>query len=83
MVHSADDFRSHVTRSTTSLLRIAFFSLTGHTEVSNSEIAVLFEDQILRFEISVDNSFGVNILKAEDDAARHKFLLEREVLACS
>ena len=77
MVHSADDLRSHVSWSATGLLRIAFFPFASHSEVSNSEVAVLFKNQILGFEVSMDDSFGMDVLKAEHYTPCHEFWLEK------
>lgn len=72
MIHPTNDLRSHISGSSTSLFRVAFFPLACNPKVSNPQISVFFKDQVLRFEVSVDDSFGVDILKAENNAPCHK-----------
>ena len=82
MVHPAYYFRSHVAGSSTCLFGVALLLLPGHSEIGNSEVAVLLEDQVLGFEVAVDGPFGVDVLEAEDDAAGHEFWVRGGVLAC-
>ena len=57
MVHSADDFRSHVARSPAGLFRVAFLLLASHSKICDSKISILFKDQVLRFEVSMNDAF--------------------------
>jgi hypothetical protein len=47
VVHSADDFWGHVARGSACLLGVVLFTFTGHSEVGDSGIAVLLEDNVL------------------------------------
>lgn len=73
MVHPADDLRSHITWSPAGLLWIALFSFAGHPKISNSEVTVLFKNQILRLKVPMDDSLGVDVLKSQNDATRYEF----------
>ncbi len=73
MIHSADDLRSHIARCTTGFLRIVFLFLPGYSEVSDSQVAALLEDKVLRLEISVNDPLRVDILKPKDDATSDEF----------
>ena len=73
MVHSANDFRSHVARSATGLFRVAFFLLASHSKICDSKISILFKNKILRFEVSMDDSFWVDVLQTQNNAACNEF----------
>lgn len=63
VILAAHDFRSHVTRSSRCVFRVVRIPDSGDTEICEAEVSVFFKHQILRFDIPMDNSFVVNILK--------------------
>ena len=68
MVHPANDLRSHIARRPTGLLRVAFLLLPRHSKVSDPQVPIFLEHQILRLQISMDNPFRVYELESIDDA---------------
>lgn len=75
MVHFADDFGSHVAGSATGVLRVVWFDFSGYPQVSDPEVATIINNQILWFEITVNDLLAVQILEGEDDAGHEKFSL--------
>lgn len=73
MVHSADDFRSHVARSAAGLFRVVLSSLPCHSEVSDPQVSIFLENQVLRLEISMNDPFRVDKLQTQDDTPYQKF----------
>lgn len=72
MVHSADDLWGHVAWRPAGFLWVVVFHPPGHAEVSHPQIPIFFEDQVLRFEVSVDDALGVDILQRQNNAGHHK-----------
>ncbi len=54
---------SHVTRSSWCVFGVVGIPDSSNPKISKAEISVFFKHQILRFDVSMDNSFIVNILK--------------------
>jgi hypothetical protein len=77
VVHLADDFRSHVSWGSTRILCIVGLDLPRNAKISHPQIASIIKDQILRFQITMDNFTSVHILETEHDAGEEKagFLL--------
>ena len=73
MVLPAHDFGSHITRCPRSLLRVFWAPLPRDSEVCNSQVAVLLEDKVLRFDVSVYNGVSVDKFEPQYDAGRKKF----------
>lgn len=47
-------------------------NLSRNTEVSHKEVAILVEHQILRLDVSVDNTLPMDVLQGQDDAGSHE-----------
>lgn len=68
MIFVTHHFRSHVTWSSTRIMGVVLLPLSGDSEISDSDIAIRFHDQIFWFDISVDNFIGVQIVQSQYDA---------------
>ena len=55
MVHPADDFGCHVAWSSTGFFRVAVLVKTGHPEVSDTQVSIVLEDEVLGLQIAVDD----------------------------
>ena len=66
-------FRCHVTRSTRGILRVLRVPKSGNSQISNAEIALLVEDQVLRLDVSMKNGVLVEVLEAEEHAGNEEF----------
>lgn len=68
-------FRSHIDRSSTGLIpkmgSVVGF-LFGNAEISESGISVFLEDDVLGFEVFVDDVHGVDVLECHQDAGYDK-----------
>jgi hypothetical protein len=61
------DLRSHVKRSARACSEIPVSNLSSNAKVNNlalSKVLVTFKQDVLRFEISVYNSFGVDVVQS-------------------
>jgi hypothetical protein len=68
-----NDFWSHVARSSRGVLLVVGRVYPGDAHVGQPEIAFRIEDQILRFDVSVEDTVIMQVLQAEGDAADEKF----------
>lgn len=71
----AQHLGSHVTRSATCVQSLLAVFGPCNAEVGEPEVAQLIKDQILRFDVSVENSPFVNVLNRGDDAGDQKLRL--------
>lgn len=72
MVHLADDLRGHVAGCPTGVLSVIGLGFSRDTEVCDSDVAALVEDEVFGFEVAVYDPAGVHILEAEDDTGDEK-----------
>ena len=73
MVHLADNLRSHIARCPGSILFIFRRIFSRHSHICKSEVSFWVENEVFRFDISMNNIVLVKILKTEKDAADKKF----------
>ena len=83
MIHPTDNFRSHISRSTTCLFRISFFPLPSNPKISDPEIPIFLKHQILRFKIPMNSPLAMYILESQYDTPSNKFYIISVILACS
>lgn len=77
----ANHLRRHVPRSTACVLAVVIPHLSRNSEVSNADIAIIIEHEVLRLQVSVNNSFGVEVLQANDNVRNEEFSLRLVKLA--
>ncbi len=65
-------FRRHVPRSPTSLMCILRPPIPGNPKISNPAVPLLIEDDILRFQIPVDDIFWMQIVQSFHNATNDK-----------
>jgi hypothetical protein len=75
MILAAHDLWSHIAGSTTSVSVIVWFDNTGNTQVCGTQVALVIKDQILRFDVAVDNIIEMEILKSNQNASDKKLSL--------
>ena len=74
---------THVARRAAGVRAVLGFHEASNTEISESEVAVLLEDQVLRFEVSMDDLPVVNILQRHHDAGHEEPYLAEAYWWCS
>ena len=62
MILTTHDFGSHVTWSARGLLRVIRVPDTSNPEVGDVEVSSLIKDQVLWFDVPMNNTIVVNIL---------------------
>lgn len=75
-VFKVDDFRRNIAWSTTPDKEVLFFiAVSSKAKVSNDTIVVIFfpQDDVLRFEISVHDSFVMHVLKSFQECFHDSF----------
>ena len=75
MIFSANDFRRHIARCTTSILMIILTYLSGNTQIRNPQITLRIEDHIFRLHIAMYDFIFMKILQANDHIGNKKFSL--------
>ena len=81
MVLLAEDLGGHIAGGPARLLGILFLIMPGYTEISNSQISQFIQDDVLRFNISVNDVTLVKVVKCLQQAADKEFgLLLSELL---
>jgi hypothetical protein len=73
MILSEEDFRSHVARRATGLVGVLHLPIPCHSHVGDSAITFGVEDDVLGFDIPMDDVIFMEIAEALHDAANHKF----------
>lgn len=63
MVLLAEDLGGHIAGGPARLLGILFLIMPGYTEISNSQISQFIQDDVLRFNISVNDVTLVKVVK--------------------
>ena len=63
MVLSAHHLWSHVSRSATGLTRVVGRQDPCHTEISQTKVAFVVKDEILRLDVPMDDELCVDSLK--------------------
>ena len=63
VVLAAHYFWRHVARSAARVLVVLSLLKARDAEVSHTQVAMLVKDQILRFNVSMDNTLRVNVLE--------------------
>lgn len=64
--------RCHVPRSTTGVRCVVRSPHSSNTQVSHSAIPSRVEDDVLRLDVSMDDSVVVQVFKTHDDAPDHE-----------
>lgn len=73
MAFSQHDLRSHIPWGSTGVLVVVLSHHSRDAEVSEPQVAIGVEDQILWLEIAMDNAMAVEVLQGEDDAGEEEF----------
>lgn len=68
MVLLAEDLRRHVAGSATCFFGVVFLVKPGDSEVSDSEVPILVEHDVLRLDISVNYAFLVEVVESLQQA---------------
>ena len=68
VVLAAHDLRSHITRRARSVLRVLRIPQTCNTQISDPQVAILVEDQVLWLDITMQDGILVKIFEAEEHA---------------
>lgn len=55
MILPQQHFRGHVTGRATSLMRVLSFPVPCDSQISNTTISVFIKDDILRFDVAMDD----------------------------
>lgn len=61
MVLSEQDFRCHVTWCATRLMRVLTLPISGYAEVCDPTVSALIEDDVLGFDVAVDDVVLVQV----------------------
>ena len=64
MVLLAEYLRGHIAGGPARLLRVLFLIVPGYTEIGNSQISQLIQDDVLRLNISVNNVSLVEVVES-------------------
>ena len=64
---------THVSRSSTGVRRVLWFEISRYSKVCESQVSLIVEDQVLRFDVSVYDSVFVNELEGENQASHEEF----------
>lgn len=73
MIFSVNYFRSHIARCPTRIRIVLFSKNSSNSKVSQSEVALRIENQILRLDVPVDNLITMEVLKGQKDATDKEF----------
>lgn len=73
MVGLGDDLRGHIAWRPASICGIVWFALSRNAQVGDSEVSLLIEHEVFRFEIPVNDPVGMHILKTDYNASDEKF----------
>jgi hypothetical protein len=73
MVLAIDDFGSHVARSARRVLIVVRRKYASHPQISQAKVSLGVKNQILRFNVAVDDVILMQILQAQYDAAYKEF----------
>lgn len=66
MILPLHNLRSHISWCSRCVFLVLSFHSPRDAKISNSQVALLVKNEILRFEISVDYVLFVEVLKGED-----------------
>lgn len=72
MICSAYDFRCHVAGRAACVLEVSLGHVAGYPEICDLWVSFVIEDQVLGFEVAMDNALGVQILEAENGTSQEK-----------
>jgi hypothetical protein len=72
VVLSAHHFGSHVAWGSRGVLSILLSPVPGDSEISDSQVALIIDDQVLRLDVSVDNLFIVAVLETSHQACNEE-----------
>lgn len=73
MILSTHDLRSHISRRSWRVLRILRCPLSRDTKVGDSHVTVRIHEQVLRFNISMNDTVVVHVLKTDYAASNEEF----------
>lgn len=73
MILPINNLRSHISRRATSILIILSNPHPSDTHISNPEISLLIDDQILGLDITMNNIIRMDILKPQYNTADEEF----------
>ena len=73
MVLPAHYFRSHIARGSTCVSIVVGLDHPSNAQVSGSEVSLIVKDQILWFDIPVDDVVEVEVFKSHQNAGNKKF----------
>ena len=65
VILSTHNFGSHVARSATGVLGVLRVPNSGNTQVSNSQVAVLVENQVFRLNVSMEDAVLVQVFETQ------------------
>ena len=72
MIESQHNFRSHVTRRARSVLSVLRAPDASNSEVCDAQIAIAVDDQVFRFDVSMNDLLLMNILKSRNKTSNPK-----------
>lgn len=84
VILAAHHFRRHVAGRAASVLRVVLSPDPSNSEVRDSKIPIIFNHQILRFDVSMNDILVVDVLEARDqtrDKEPGRFFVELSVAA--
>jgi hypothetical protein len=73
MILSTHDFWCHISRGTTSITTVIGFEEASDTEISYSEVSHIIEDQVLGFDVTMDDVVEVEELETDEDTSDEEF----------
>lgn len=75
MILATHHFRCHIAGRARGILAILWFKNLGDSHISDANVAILFHDDVLRFDVTMDNSLVMHVLQAEHHACNHELCL--------
>lgn len=70
MICLANNFRGHVSRSSTCIISIVWFYFSWYSKVSDSKVATIINDKVLGFQIPMDDLLAVKVFETDDNAGQ-------------
>lgn len=86
VVLSAHDFRGHVTRSATCVLRVLGVQNSGNSKVSNAQVTLLVKHQVFGFNVAMKDMVAVQVFQTNNHAGNEEFCKSgqlKNLLVCS
>jgi hypothetical protein len=73
MIFPHQNLRGHIPRSSTGLIRILSSPIPRYSKISDPTVSLLIKNDILGFQIPVNDIFGMKIVQSFHNASDNKF----------